>query len=114
MGEADVPKEKTYFALAILSLAVVRDNISEQDTVNRCAMIIRECRQTLGSDSKGRVAACKRARRHERPEKRGLFSAAKADRECRPTRVDRWSVVPLQSAVNSTLTLQPFDDLTRQ
>jgi lipid-binding SYLF domain-containing protein len=39
------PMKKIYFALAILSLALVRVNATEQDTVNRCTAIIREFRQ---------------------------------------------------------------------
>ena len=37
--------KKIYFALAILSLALVRVDATEQDSVNRCAAIIREFRQ---------------------------------------------------------------------
>src|SRR5438552_1713736 len=39
------PMKKIYFALAILSLAPVRVDATEQDSVNRCAAIIREFRQ---------------------------------------------------------------------
>jgi lipid-binding SYLF domain-containing protein len=39
------PMKKIYFALAILSLALVRVDATEQDSVNRCAAIIREFRQ---------------------------------------------------------------------
>src|SRR5438876_6600196 len=50
MGEADVsnqmyPMKNICFALAILSLALVRVDATEQDSVNRCAAIIREFRQ---------------------------------------------------------------------
>src|SRR6266542_2412011 len=38
------PMKKIYFALAILSLALVRVDATEQDSVNRCAAIIREFR----------------------------------------------------------------------
>src|SRR2546430_9030070 len=39
------PMKKIYFALAILSLALVRVDATEQDSVNHCAAIIREFRQ---------------------------------------------------------------------
>ena len=37
--------KKLFFGLAVLSLALVMADAAEQDTVNRCATIIREFQQ---------------------------------------------------------------------